>query len=76
MQFSRKFKKQTNIFILNEKFMFSFGRALWNVPMHPFKSYLNFEISSISTISVFWAQILSPCKKSMTKESLLNEMTT
>ena len=37
-------------------------RALWHVPRHRSKLNLNFEILSISTTSVFWAQSLNPCK--------------
>ena len=67
MAFSRKFKKQTKVFILNEKCVFLYCKAVW----HRFKSNLNIEISSISTSSVFWAQSLNPCKKPMTKNFFL-----
>ena len=61
MTFSREFLKHTKIFILNEKILFSYCRALWHIPRYRFnKSNLNFEISSISITSVFWAQCSSP----------------
>ena len=57
--FSEKFQKQT---ILNEKCEFPNCNAFWHVLNHRFKSNLNFETSSISTTSIFWAQSLTLVK--------------